>query len=67
MTVLAVVFGNAIYQFLPHGFTHMFASFLFLVFGVKLLYEGYFMDGGEASFVFGFGSRNVALFGVFLF
>ena len=49
MTVLAVVFGSIILRIVPQEITHYGAGILFLIFAIKLLYEGNQMKGGEAS------------------
>jgi len=49
MTVMAVVFGSILLSIVPPEVTHYGAGLLFLVFAVKLLYEGHQMKGGEAS------------------
>eukprot|EP01084_Bolivina_argentea_P233191 392817_1 len=49
MTVLAVAFGSIILKFIPQHITHYCAGLLFLVFAIKLLWEGNLMKGGEAS------------------
>lgn len=49
MTLLAVVFGSIILRIVPQEITHYGAGILFLIFAIKLLYEGNQMKGGEAS------------------
>ena len=49
MTLMAVVFGSIILKIVPQEITHYGAGILFLVFAIKLLYEGNQMKGGEAS------------------
>jgi len=49
MTVMAVLFGSIILTVIPQQVTHYGAGLLFLVFAIKLLYEGNQMKGGEAS------------------
>lgn len=47
MTVLSAILGHAVPTLIPERFTHLAASILFLVFGVKLLREGLAMSRDE--------------------
>ncbi|KAF1987234.1 UPF0016-domain-containing protein [Aulographum hederae CBS 113979] len=47
MTVLSAVLGHAVPTLLPERFVHFAAAILFLVFGAKLMREGYAMSPHE--------------------
>ncbi|KAK9460861.1 uncharacterized protein V1516DRAFT_674335 [Lipomyces oligophaga] len=44
MTILSAVLGHAVPQLIPKKYTSLLAAILFVIFGVKLLREGYSMD-----------------------
>ncbi|MCJ1301146.1 hypothetical protein MMC08_003945 [Hypocenomyce scalaris] len=47
MTILSAVLGHAVPTLLPKRFTNFLAAILFLVFGAKMLREGYAIDPEE--------------------
>jgi putative Ca2+/H+ antiporter (TMEM165/GDT1 family) len=47
MTVLSAIFGHAVPTLLPVTLTHFLAAVLFLVFGLKMLREGYAISPDE--------------------
>lgn len=49
MTLLSALLGNIITQFIPKIYTFYASTFLFAIFGLKMLYEGYNMPAGDAS------------------
>ena len=49
MHVLSSFMGYALPAFLPAEFTHFLAAILFFYFGLKLLYDGYYMEGEGPS------------------
>ncbi|KAK9322059.1 hypothetical protein V1517DRAFT_324506 [Lipomyces orientalis] len=44
MTILSALLGHAVPQLIPKKYTSFLAAVLFVVFGVKLINEGYYMD-----------------------
>lgn len=48
MTVLSAVFGMAA-QIIPRVYTYYISTFLFAVFGLKMLKEGYYMKPSDAQ------------------
>lgn len=49
MTLLSALLGNIITQFIPKLYTFYASTFLFAIFGLKMLHEGYHMSPGDAS------------------
>lgn len=49
MTLLSALLGNIITQFIPKIYTFYASTFLFLIFGLKMLHEGYNMSPGDAT------------------
>jgi len=49
MTVLAVMIGYTLPLLIPVEWTHFMAGVLFLIFGIKLLYEGVQMESGVSD------------------
>jgi Ca2+/H+ antiporter, TMEM165/GDT1 family len=49
MTVLSAVFGMVFIQFLPPNITRWVSVLLFVVFGLKMLHEGYNMTASGAA------------------
>jgi Ca2+/H+ antiporter, TMEM165/GDT1 family len=49
MTVLSAVFGMVFIQFIPQHITRWVSVFLFVVFGLKMLHEGYNMTATNAA------------------
>lgn len=49
MTILSVVFGMVFVQFIPRIYTHYISIILFVIFGLKMLYEGYHMSPSEGK------------------
>ncbi len=49
MTLLSAVLGNIITQFIPKIYTFYASTFLFALFGLKMLHEGYHMAPGDAA------------------
>ncbi|XP_037087151.1 transmembrane protein 165-like isoform X2 [Pollicipes pollicipes] len=48
MTVLSVLLGFSI-QIIPRAYTYYISSALFAIFGLKMLYDGYYMGQNEAQ------------------
>jgi putative Ca2+/H+ antiporter (TMEM165/GDT1 family) len=49
MTLLSALLGNILTKFLPKKYTYYASSFLFALFGLKMLKEGYEMSSTDAS------------------
>jgi len=49
MTLLSALLGNIITQFIPKIYTFYASTFLFAIFGLKMLHEGYMMAPGDAT------------------
>ncbi|KAL1925793.1 uncharacterized protein VTP21DRAFT_676 [Calcarisporiella thermophila] len=49
MSVLSAYLGHAVPQLIPKEYTYYLATLLFLVFGLKMAWEGYHMTGNEAQ------------------
>ena len=49
MTLLSALLGNIITQFIPKVYTYYASTFLFALFGFKMLHEGYYMASSDAS------------------
>ena len=49
MTLLSALLGNIITQFIPKVYTYYASTFLFALFGLKMLHEGYYMASSDAS------------------
>lgn len=49
MTVLSAVFGMVFIQFIPPNYTRWISVLLFVVFGIKMLFEGYKMTATDAA------------------
>lgn len=49
MTLLSALLGNILTKFLPRKYTYYASSFLFALFGLKMLKEGYEMTGHDAN------------------
>lgn len=49
MTVLSAVFGMVFIQFIPPHITRWVSVFLFVVFGLKMLHEGWNMTATNAA------------------
>ncbi|CAO1413507.1 unnamed protein product [Diamesa serratosioi] len=49
MTVLSAVFGMVFIQFIPQHIVHYVSIFLFVVFGLKMLHEGYTMSNNSSE------------------
>jgi putative Ca2+/H+ antiporter (TMEM165/GDT1 family) len=49
MTILSSMMGLVLPNLLPRKYTHIVGGMLFLYFGVKLIYDGYMMEGGKCS------------------
>lgn len=49
MTLLSALLGNIITQFIPKIYTFYASTFLFAIFGLKMLHEGYMMAPGDAQ------------------
>lgn len=48
MTVLSAVFGTVFIQFIPPNITRWISVLLFVIFGIKMLFEGYKMTASDA-------------------
>lgn len=49
MTLLSALLGNIVTKVIPKTYTYYASSFLFALFGLKMLREGYQMEAGDAS------------------
>ncbi|KAJ1967121.1 GCR1-dependent translation factor 1 [Dimargaris xerosporica] len=49
MTVLSAVMGRVLPSFLPRNYVNLAAALLFLIFGIKMLMEGWEMDADHAQ------------------
>ncbi|KAJ1983487.1 GCR1-dependent translation factor 1 [Dimargaris verticillata] len=49
MTVLSAVMGRVLPSFLPRNYVNLAAALLFLIFGIKMLIEGWEMDADHAQ------------------
>ena len=49
MTLLSALLGNILTQFIPRTYTYYASSFLFALFGLKMLREGYGMSHTDAN------------------
>ncbi|KAJ3105025.1 hypothetical protein HDU97_008633 [Phlyctochytrium planicorne] len=49
MTVLSAILGNIVPNLISKQYTQLLAALLFLVFGIKMFYDGYKMTGNEGQ------------------
>ncbi|KAI7864588.1 hypothetical protein BDF14DRAFT_1875881 [Spinellus fusiger] len=49
MSVLSAVLGHVLPSLLPKQYTDVMAALLFLCFGLRMMYEGYTMDGQQGA------------------
>lgn len=49
MTILSALLGNILTQFIPKIYTYYASTFLFFIFGLKMLHEGYNMESNDAT------------------
>lgn len=49
MTVLSAVFGMVFIQFIPPHITRWVSVLLFVLFGLKMLHEGWYMNATDAA------------------